>query len=275
MPIDIASAVVPEYTAAVPVPLDGEYATSAALTDMVAPLANRIEFLRQGIDSDPWRRSVYFEDFGRMALSSEVLSADNVWSLLQSPTALTASVGSPGDAGTLGVGILTNSSGSATSARLVQDPNALPARFEQIETLAIKVRVANIATGMGLEFGCFSNQISGIAQATGEGVAWIFQPSASPNWRLRSVNGGSSTLIDSGVAVVAATQYLLRIDQTAPGTFVGRVDAGSPLTVVTNIPTATSACGHQVKLITPSSGATREFHFDFVYARFGVPGRVL
>ena len=275
MPIDIASAVVPEYTAAIPVPLDGEYANSEALTDMVAPLANRVEFLRQGIDSDPWRRSVYFEDFGRMALDGEVLSADNVWSLLQSPSALTAAVGANNGANVYGRGVLINSSGSAVSARLVPDSAALPGQFAMIEALAISARVDNIDSGMGLEFGCFSNQISGVAQATGDGIAWIFQASASPNWRLRSVQGGSDTYIDSGIAVSAGTQYVLRIDQTAPGTFVGRVDDGSPHTVVATIPTSTTSCGHQLKLITPSAGANREFHLDFIYARFGVPGRVL
>lgn len=275
MPVDIASAVVPEYTAAIPVPLDGEYATSATLIDMVAPLANRIEFLRQGIDSDPWRRTVDFEDFARQDLTGDVLSADGVWTLNESPAVFTALGVVGGDPDAYGLLQLLNSSGSANSARLARDSTALPGRFDQIETLAIRTSVNSIASGMGIEFGAYSNLISGIAQATGDGVGWIFQPSASPNWRLRSVLGGADTYIDSGIAVVAGQQYLLRIDQTAPGTFVGRLDAGSPLTVVATIPGAGSSCAHQCKFITPNAGANRSFTLDFIYARFGLPGRVL
>jgi hypothetical protein len=276
MPIDIASSVVPEYTAAIPVPLDGEYATSATLIDMVAPIANRIEFLRQGIDSDPWRRTVDFEDWARQDLDGEILSGDSgTWALNESPQVFTALGVVGGDANAYGRLQLLNSSGSASSARLARDPTALPGRFDQIESLAARMSVDSIASGMGVEFGAFSNLISGIAQATGDGVAWIFQPSASPNWRLRSVLGGASTLIDSGIAVSAGTQYLLRIDQTAPGTFVGRVDDGSPHTVVSTIPGASSSCAHQTKFITPNAGANRSFTIDFTYARFGLPGRVL
>jgi hypothetical protein len=63
MPVDISGAVTATYEATINVPLDGEYANSAALQDTALALANRVEYLRQGQESGPWREARFFDDF--------------------------------------------------------------------------------------------------------------------------------------------------------------------------------------------------------------------
>lgn len=253
--------------------LNHELNAITARATALEPLLDRTTALEALLNRG--RTVEHFDDFTRQEFSSPELSAETRWALLESSPVLTVAGVVGGDSLAHGRARFGNASGSVSEAILVRDPTALPARFDQISQLAIRVKVNSIASGMGLEFGCYSAISQGIGLSSGHGIGWIFSPALTGNWELRSVNGGSATRIDSGIAVSTSNTYILRIDQTSPGVFVGRVDAGSNHTVVATIPAASTACAHMLKMVSPNAGANREFDVDFILARYSIPGRAL
>jgi hypothetical protein len=272
MPVDIASAVTPEYTASINVPLDGEQATSASLQAMILPVANRVEFLRQVDESAPWIRSEIFEDFrvSRAALANGDSLWERHWVGLAPSADWTISQALFLDA--LGCVRFRNASGSATQWYSHEDVTSN--YFSALRRIVARVRAGNISTGMNFDVG-----ISGIAggsiTGTGDRVSCLFHPATSPNWQLRTANGASDSLVDTGVPVAADTWYQLDLVADGAGEYTLSIDGDTPVTAVSNKPSLTDFGGLHWMIEAPNAGATRDWILDFIYARFDQTDRVI
>ncbi len=278
---NIAGTITPTYDASIPVPGDGDYANQAALIAMVKPIANRAEYLRAILEDAPWLRSDFFEDFfvdGTADAAAAQAKYNTLWTFTRTGT---PSIGQTTvvDADSIGVLDLTNSSGSASAAHFskgnIVGVGPALAQMSSFRRAVARVRVLSIVSGMNFEIGLGTNGQNGVAEAAAS-ITAIFQPSASPNWRLRTHTGGAAVHVDTGVPVAINTWY--QLDLTSDGVSVVSlsVDGATPVTAAPgDLPAMSTICSFLTRFESPNAGAGRTWRCDFVYGRFSATGRVL
>lgn len=274
MPADIASAVTPTYDAAIPVPVDGELATSAALQAMVLPVANRVEYLRARIEQTPWLVHEIKEDF----ITSHLKDAggdsfwDEHWNAAAGGITSDWLIADIEEVDSAGIVRFQNISGSAAEALFRK---AFAMKFGVFRRMVARVKFDNISSGMGFEFGFMrsTNTTPNSASVPTAAVSGLFLPSASPNFRLRTDDGSASSYVDTGVPVSTGTWY--QLDLAFDGSqYTLQVDGGTPVAAVSNIPAATTDATFEWKIATPASGSARRIYLDLIYGRLEIPGRV-
>lgn len=276
MPTDIAGAVEPDYTAAIPVPLDGEYANSTALQNMVLPLANRIEYVRGIVQDQPWIRGGFFDDFGTdfrvIDASNLTYQADTPWFASADPaTNGFGQVLNVGDS--TGVGVVRHrNSGGGAAAHVWRKSLALLGSVASVRRFVVRVRANSIASGMRCDIGV-SGSGSTPSGATGDNsMCFHFNPATSANWMLRTDDFTNSTFQASGVPVVAGTWYTLECVYTGSlASFY--IDGVFQFSTSTTLPLTGLNTTFKIGLQTPNSGASREWLLDYVMLDCDFSGR--
>jgi hypothetical protein len=282
MPVDIASGVTAEYTAVIPVPLDGEYANSDALQAMVKPIADRVEYMKQRFDDAPWARSEFFDDFvsGGTAGSSTFL-ADTLWQLFGTNAATFSNSGNSTllDGTTFGILEVNHAAGTVSSNLLskgvISGVGNTLGEMASFRRSTVRVRTGNIASGMNFEIG-LDNDSAHAVGGSSAAITAVFQPSVSANWRLRAHDGASAVFTDTGVPVVADTWY--QLDLVSDGLSVVSLSINGAAAVVADagdLPAMTTDCAFVMRFGFPAAGASRTWLVDFVHGRFELTGRVL
>lgn len=279
MPTDVSSAVNPEYTAAIPVPLDGEYANSTALQNMVLPLANRIEYVRALVQDQPWIRAGFFDDFGmdlRVIDSAlKTYMADTPWFASNDPSTSGFQVLNIGDSSGYGV-VRHRNSGGGIAAHYWRKSLALLGSASAVQRFVARVRPNSIATGMRCDIGITSgNFIDAVGNDQDNGLTFAFNPATSANWQLRTDNGVAvSTFQASGVPVVAGTWYTLECRYTGSlASFY--IDGVFQFSTNTTLPAPGVNTTFKIGLQTPNSGADREWLLDYVMLECDFAGRTV
>lgn len=281
MPTDIAPSVTATYTAVINRPNDGEYANAAALSALVLPVANRVEYVRSLVESNPWRTARIFEDFkSTLALSTSIdqYRSDEFWNtsgtVLDANISVTDVGSASGTSTDLGVVRFANASGSAVTARFRKAFNIC--RYAQARRFVARVLTGSIAAGNQLEVG-FIRSTAAAPLDTGaprDAISFVFNPAASPNWRVRTDDGTNQTFLDTGTAVAVDTYYNLDLTHDGAGGLTARVNGGSAVIPVANIPALTLGTSAQWKFAMPNAGANRRWEFDFLYWEMTEAARV-
>lgn len=267
MPTDVSSAVEAEYTAAIPVPLDGEYANSTALQNMVLPLANRIEFVRAAQQA-PWLRGGFFDDFSHdfrvIDSANKTYMADTPWFASADPaTSGFGQVVQVTDSSGFGVVRHRNSGGGAAEHIWHKGAGGLMADWAAARRFVARVRANSIVTGMRCDIGLSGSVNNGGGTTGDNSICFNFNPAVSANWILRTDDFSSSTNNISGVPVVAGTWYTLECQYT-PGQADFYVDGVFQFSTNATLPSALSN-SFKIGLMTPNAGASREWLLDYVY----------
>lgn len=277
MPIDVSSAVEPTYEPTVLVPLDGEYANSAQLQNMMLGALNRIEYLRQGLESAPWRESVIFDDFTiplTVVDGASMYASDTMWDTTGSTNWASLTISGLGDVEHIGLMRLTNASGNVTEALLRKTLGLCP--IGALQRITCQLRTGNIASGNSCEVGLSPNldPTPGDTSVPKQCVTATFIPSASANWRLRVHDGTTETFQDTGVPVVAGQWYQLDLTNTGSA-YALSIDGAAPVSISSPLPSPTGAATLLMKFANPTSGATRRWDVDFIRSVIAAPDRVL
>lgn len=276
---NIAGTITATYDASIPVPGDGDYANQAALIAMVKPIANRVAYLKERFEDAPWARSEFFDDFvTRSEDLPDRLLCDTLWEIAATNA---ASVTSTTDFDENDFGILRFSHSAGTVSSNLLSKGVLPATANILSTMSnfrravVRVRVGNIASGMNFEIGIDADSAHAVAGASAA-ITAIFQPSVSPNWQLRTHDGGSAVLVDTGVAVAANTWYQLDLQSDGSSVVSLSIDGAAAVQADPgDLPALTTDCAFVVRTGMPNAGASRTWDLDFVYGRFDVSSRVL
>lgn len=276
MPTNISSSVTAEYTAAIPVPDDGEYASHAALANAIRPVANRAEYLRDLVEVAPWRIVSIFEDFLAARVSSlpDHAQWDQLWNSSNDDVG-SWNIADLDFEDALGVVRFLNTSGSASASRYRKSFSM--ARFENVRRITARVRASSVASGMNLEIGWLrsTDPNPGNEDSPSHAASVVFMPSSSANWRLRTDDGSSSTYVDTGVPVAADTWYQLDLVHDGALGVTLSIDGATPVGALTTIPALDDEGSLQWKIAAPAAGANRAWILDFIAGRFDVPGRVI
>ncbi len=278
MPVNIAPSVTPVYTATVNVPLDGEYANSAALQSTALALANRTEYVRQLVESAPWKTYRIVEDFcaDQYTPNVDAYFYDERWHTSGVGLDANITLGSASTAANaIGVQRFSNVSGSAVEARFRKSFSL--AKYAQFRRFVARLRTGSIVAGNTFEAGAIRSTDATPLDtgAPRDVMSWTFNPSASPNWRVRTDDGAAQTFTDSGIAVVADTDYVLDLRHDGAGgltMFIGGVACGVP---VANVPSMALDTTAQWKFAMPAAGANRRWDFDLLFWEFTDTARVL
>lgn len=256
MSVNIAPNVTPTYDAALPVPADGEYANSAALQAMVLPVANRVEYLRQGLESAPWREVAIFEDFLAPVheVDADEYYADTPWVMNTAFSGYTKT-SIPAFSDAMGLIVAENTSGGALSALSRKSEGCI--QRTNFRRAVARVQVGSVIAGMGFTIGL--NFMGGA-----EAVAAVFAPAVSPNWVLRNSAGS----VNTGVVVAPGVWYELDLVHDGALGITLSVNNSTP---VNQNPGAVGLLGDVLtpawNMITPAAGANRFFYVDFLYFR--------
>lgn len=279
MPTDISGAVEPEYTETLPVPLDGEYANSTALQNMVLPLANRIEYVRALVQEQPWIRGGFFDDFGMdfrvIDSASLTYMADTPWFADDTPANNGfGQVINVSDSSGYGVVRHRNSGGGVAEHIWRKSAALMP--WAPVRRFGIRVCANSIASGMICDIGVTSSVSFAEGDDGDNCLMFHFDPASSANWQLRTDNGAAvSTLAPSGVPVVAGTWYTLEClyDGTTASLYIDGVFQFSTNTTLPN--TVGTQCTYKIGLLTPNSGASREWILDWAFLDCDFAGRAV
>lgn len=213
MPTDISGGVEAEYTATIPVPLDGEYANSTALQNMILPVANRVEFLNQGLIAAPFESPVIREDWFTVEKVDALVHGDTgPWNYAESTAAFsdpvqTTSVSNSGLAGAM---FLTNTSGSAAVCQFKK--KCLITRTH-VRRLSFRFAMLSTAANKSLQLGLFFGGSTAIGSGDTSGFGLIYDPAVHANFRSVGVSAGVYTYVDTGLAPSAGTHYQVDIVQ--------------------------------------------------------------
>jgi hypothetical protein len=132
---------------------------------------------------------------------------------------------------------------------------------------ACRVQMSATDSG-GLEFGLLNVSAIFLGHAANDGISWVFDPSASPNWRLRSNDGSTNTFTDSGIAVSGSTRYHLEIEKSGSN-WVGRIDGAALTTRDSDLPADSLLVRLSSVLLFGTTG-TRRTDIDFMLSRLSV-----
>lgn len=280
MPVQVQGMIQPQWAEIVTVGASGETITEAQNINTAVALGNRIEFLRQRLDNEPYAAGGYFDDFsfvrtvaaGDSSTAGHV-QADTPWRHYQ----LEADAGSlnTGTADSDALGALRANGAAAVAQAITLQKSGSELKFGNLIYLATRVHVGSIASGMKFEIGLLTSSVAftGVGSTTPTDVISIlFDPAVSANWQLRKRTGGNQGLTDTGVAVVAGTAYDLRLewDASLARAVIGNVTTFS----ASNHPSASTRCGSQLRFQMPASGSNRFFEVDYVAARYDAAARV-
>jgi|SRR5688572_12020626 len=278
---DIGPTLTATFDAAIPVPADGDYANQATLINMVKPIANRTAYLKQIAEDAPWRKSEFFEDFfvnGSADPATNLAQYNSLWTFTRVGTpslSQTTAIGAD-ELGTLSI---ENSSGSASAARLSKGDiiSVGPAlsHMANFRRAVVRVKTLSIVSGMNFEVGLGTGGGTAVAESSAS-ITAIFQPSASPNWRLRTHDGGAAVFVDTGVPVAINTWY--QLDLVSDGVNVVSLSVNGATPVVADpgdLPAMTTICDFLTRFEAPNAGAGRTWRCDFVYGRFENTSRIL
>lgn len=267
MPTNIASTVTATYDASIPVPLDGEYAHQAALANMVRPVANRAEYLRQRLEGAPWTTLEILEDFCSLIDNSDAgsphLICDQAWIFSETNTATLAPQSSSAARSALRI---STAGGSAVSARLRKQ---FSQEYSEFERFGCRVAMQSIALAdLNVEIGLISATGSNAPlEASGTAISLVGNPTVNPNWCFRTRDGAAETLADSGVTIVAGTHVIAEIVPSGAA-YAASINGGSPVLLTANVPSSAAVAGPQIRCAFPNAGASRQIDIDFAYWRW-------
>jgi hypothetical protein len=263
MPTNIAPAVTAAYTPIVNVPLDGEYCNSQALQAMLLPALNRAEYLRQLLESAPWKRSLIHEDFtGDIRVSGTDWTFDFPW---QGTALGNLTVTNPAAiAGSIGRAHFENTSGSTTAHRWHRAFSL--GQMSQFRRAVCKFQLGSIATGMGFEFGVGNGSNANVNSHVDEfpGVSVSFLRSASTNIRGRSWDGTNQTFVDTGFAMPADTEVIADLRHNGAGAWTLSINGGVAVAISLTLPSLSSQMNVFWRFNTPNSGLKRQLQLDFI-----------
>lgn len=272
MPVDISGAVEAEYTPAIPVPLDGEYANSTALQNMVLPLANRVEFIRQGLIEAPFESPVIREDwFDSEKIGSGSVHGDSgPWTYAESGTAWDDPVQATSSivSGSAGMLFLQNSSGTAATMQFKK--RALISRNKIVR---VSFRF-NMPTGskdnVKAQLGMFFGGTTAIGSGDTHGFGMIYDPDVHANFRTVGVSGGVYSYTDTGVAPADNTHYQFDIVQNLDTLDIYMNIQGAGQYAFAGLPTVGIDLQPDCRFGSKNSG-TRRFNWDLFYLGLIVP----
>lgn len=270
MPIDVASLITgATYEPVVQCAADGEVHTQALIVDPLVALGNRIQFIRNRLDQFV---AEVRDDFNVLIDKSgdadPHLLCDTPWNLLaiNSPTISFSVADLGGDSGVGGLNFGTVG-GAAIEAMICKSASRW--RYGNIASVIARVSMSSIASGMGCEVGFVSALDPTPGNPGGTAVTAFFDPTVSPNWQLRTRNSGGTTgLVNTGVAVVAGGAIFSVVELTYDGTnYALRADGGAAVVATTGIPAATDVGVPTWRIKTPNAGANRNTTIDLFVAR--------
>lgn len=263
MPTDISGGVTAEYTEAIPVPLDGEYANSTALQNMVLPIANRVEYLNQGLIATPFERPVIREDWLACEKVGALVHGDSgPWNYAESGVAFDTPIESTSGlvSGSSGMMFLQNASGSAA---VVQFKKKCLISRNQIRQISFRFNMPSTAANQAVQLGMFFGGSTAIGSGDTSGIGLIYDPAVHANFRTVGVSGGVYTYTDTGIPPAANTHYQVDIIQTAALAISMNIQ-GSGAYGFSGLPLAGSSLSPDCRFGTIDSG-TRRFNWDLFY----------
>lgn len=273
MATDIVPSITAEYTAAIPVPDDGDAYNGAGLVNFALPLANRVEFLNAQLNEAPWVNSDVLDDFtvvfdggsgsqDRWEMNTYWLVTHSGGSGALNPVVLASEVDSPG--------ILR----LAVTGGVGEDFRASKGvvwKFSQARRFTARVRIGATLAGqeVALGFGDGTNQ--GVDSDT---HAVQIRSIDGGDWSIHTTFGGTSDVSIVGSAPTPGTFQQIDIFHDGAGVWTASVDGGAAVTAIANLPTLTNGASVFWAVEFPAAG-TRQFDLDFVRANFVVSGRVI
>jgi hypothetical protein len=270
MPTDISGAVAAEYTETIPVPLDGEYANSTALQAMVLPLANRIEYLNQGLIEAPFEQPFIREDWFSVEKVGSLVHGDTgPWNYAESAAAFSDPLQSSGSATSGSAGMMRFENASGTAAVAEFRKKCLIAR-NKVRRLSARIHMLSTTTNKSFFLG-MTNLGGGTTIGSGDTSAFgvIYDPAVHANIRTVGVSGGVYTYTDTGVPPAAGTHYQLDIEQD-PNTLAMTLNIqGSGAYAIAGLPAIGTDLIPVAKLGSTNSGS-RQFNWDLFYLGLNV-----
>lgn len=265
MPVDIAGAVEAEYTATIPVPLDGEYANSSALEAMILPLANRIESIHQSVVISSFEAPTIREDWFNGVKDGAVVYGDaGPWDYAESGTAWDSPIQSTIGlvSGAAGMLFLQNASGTAATMQFKK-----PALITRNHIARISFRF-NMPPGskanVKAQLGMFAGGSTAIGSGDTSGIGMIYDPSVHANFRTVGVSGGVYTYTDTGVVPADNTHYQFDIIQDTTTLDIYMNIQGSGAYAFAGLPLAGIPLSPDCRFGSLNSG-TRRFNWDLFY----------
>lgn len=226
---DVAPLVTPVYTPTLPVTTDGSVLTQADLTTLAVSLGNRIEFVRQLVNTASENFNVTADDFLHVDDGAHTFGSPRIWhgdtpwvaTQLAAGTITTKHDDSGGFLDNQGQVIIRSSSGTTGLAFRKGDIGTgagSGVRFGRVTVMKCLVRLGNIGSPMKFEFGMQANSDT-IRASNVASISFLFDPSISPNWQARTslTAGASEHLTDTGIAAVAGVFRKLTITRTDTG----------------------------------------------------------
>jgi hypothetical protein len=270
MPVDIAPQVTPTYDAVINAPLDGEYANAAALQALVLPVANRVEFLNQGLIDSPFQSPFIKEDwFSVLKVGTAIHGDCGPWVYSESAAAFSDPVQATNGlvSGTAGLSRWSNASGTAA---VIQIRKPCLITRTHVRKVSFRMQMFSTTANKALQMGMFDvggGTTIGSGDTSGFGV--IFDPAVHANFRTVGVTGGVYTYTDTGIPPVAGFHYQFDIDQD-PDTLVCTLNiSGAGAYAFAGMPLAGAALCPTVRMGSSDSGS-REFNWDLYYLALSV-----
>jgi hypothetical protein len=133
--------------------------------------------------------------------------------------------------------------------------------------------IAHVKTGADITnlriwVGLFSTTQSNSDTMNGQGFAFRYSSAVGPNWFAVTRDGATQTATDTGLAVAASTDYLLRFDvNSAAGTVKFTVNGGNATTLSTNLPAAATDLGFVVIAFT-TTATNKDLAISRIYCEF-------
>lgn len=267
MPSNIAPSVTSEYTEAIPVPLDGEYANHTSLVAALLPIANRVEYLRANLVTLAYNQPSIQEDFLSCSNngSTQVFGDSGPWVFSQ--TAVGFDVPGPetsvADVNTIGAVRVVNGSGTASVCQLTKTCFPL---FSTLQQFSARIRLVTNTTNKAFEFGLFANSAPGIGSGSTLGIGVQYNPTVHANIRTVGISGGVYTYTDTGIAPTTSmmlfevswsgSAWTLAIDGVGSHAFAG-------------LPVSTAAITPQLRFGSTNTGS-RIIDTDLFYARWAL-----
>jgi hypothetical protein len=270
MATDISGSVSAEYTAAVPVPDDGDATNGAGLVAFALPLANRIEFLNSQLNTAPWIAPSLFDDFitAEIDTTAGYIRSQEIWRLDENGNHSHGTAS--GLAPTIGELSIVNLTASAGETH-IRTANAIT--ISRLTTITIRLRVDAIVAGQDIELSLNFDSSRAIPNPTSSNLVRLLCED-SGSWVLETHDGTSSTVALPTSTLVAGTYMQLQLIHDGAGGWSARADTGTPAVAVANIPDPTSQMQLSLRFMTPTAG-TRGLDVDFIHVGFLSAGRVL
>ncbi|MBI3320356.1 MAG: hypothetical protein HYZ89_07220 [Candidatus Omnitrophica bacterium] len=130
------------------------------------------------------------------------------------------------------------------------------------------VRTGADITNLRIWVGLMSTTTSNSDTLNGQGFAFRYSSAVGPNWFAVTRDGTTQTATDTGLAVAASTDYLLRFDvNSAAGTVKFTVNGGNSTTLSTNLPAAATDLGFVVIAYT-TTATNKDLAISRIYCEF-------